>query len=160
MMHELSHNFDESNTNNIRHGASWNFHGEFFANLKVGYTMCRRNAFYYRGYGHWVIGILGYMDHFRAYHSRQMASGRFCHDAMTYGFLSIQRVIGWEPFRRTFRHFNSLTHDNFTQTHTQKFELFINRLSHYSGRNVANILTPQEMNIYRAAMNYFDSLHH
>jgi len=154
MMHELSHNFDDhtSDAGRIRYGASWNFNGEFFANFKIGYVMDRRNAFFYHWGVYRVSGIAGYMAYFRSFHVTQTNSGRFSHNAMTYSFFRIQRTIGWEPFRRTFRHFNSLPHDYYTQTYIQRFELFINRLSHYSGRNVTNLFTPQERDIYWRAM--------
>jgi len=147
ILHELSHNFDISYHGGVRYGASWNFHGEFFANFKMAYVMYRSNAEFISS-THRRIDFAAYRNYFQTTHDSYIGNNRFHHDALVHSFLRIQSQIGWEPFRRTFRYFNALAPANAPQLALPRFELFINRLSHYSGVNVVNLFTQQERNVY------------
>jgi len=155
VLHELGHNFEG--------GAWWTFdtgaHGapstrEFAANWMVAYVMSRRNATITR-YGRIYVGIAGYRQYFYAtsggsyrnvfVHNiwdRNSYAHRFSGNALLYTFLSIEAQIGWEPFRQTFRYFNTLGSST-PPAPIDRVNLFLTRLRDFSGgRDVIGMMNP------------------
>jgi hypothetical protein len=142
MLHEIGHNFDKSN---------WEFNAEFFANMKMMYVMDRLNAKV-------KLGNLTYTgNEIEKYYKtdsgysfdKTIAQGKYHHDGLTYCFFRIKNRIGWEPFKRTFRHFTS-TGEN--PDVTMKFDRFLALLQenyHPGGNEVTSTFLADELNLIR-----------
>jgi len=150
VMHELSHNFDSPR---------WNFDPEFFANLKMAYVVDRNNATVFAGYTDFYTGLAQLRQYYRTdanprgqglSHTAAMAQGVYHHDALTYTFLRMQQSIGWEPFRQTFRYFHNLPLYQVPTSNLDKLNLFLSKLSDFSGQDVFAMFTARERQIYEA----------
>ena len=77
-----------------------------------------------------------------------IATNAYHYYGLCYNFMKIKECTGWEPFKQTFRYFNSLASQSVPTTNMGKLNLFIIKLRDYSGQNVIGMLTTQEKNIY------------
>jgi hypothetical protein len=148
ILHEIGHDFDS---------ARWNFDAEFFANLKVTYVVDTNPAARV-----WtaLIDSVPYINSsnllafYKTYapgsYDKTVALGTYDNDGLNYTFLKIKNQIGWEPFRQTFRYFNSLSTAAVPSTNLGKLNLFLSKLKDYSGTDIFVLLTVQERNVYQA----------
>jgi pimeloyl-ACP methyl ester carboxylesterase len=147
IIHEIGHDFDD---------ARWNFDAEFFANLKVSYVVdTNTSARVWTG----RINSVPYINYanlpafYKTYapgaYDNTVATGTYHNDGLNYTFLKIKNQIGWNPFKQTFRYFNSLPAADVPTTNLGKLNLFLSKLMDYSGYNVFSLLTAQEKNVYQ-----------
>ncbi len=137
-LHEMSHLFDFY--------MPWSFEGELMADLKLAYVLEKNGA----------AAALGNSYDPDCYYGADIAiaygamSRDFSQSYDIFGctkrFLDFQKEVGWEPFRRSFHHLyaNRSQYENISQK--EKFYLFIQTLSDFSGKNAANIFSLQEWN--------------
>jgi hypothetical protein len=147
-MHEIGHDFDD---------ARWNFDAEFFANLKLTYVVdTNPTARVWPSLIDSVpyINSTNLLAFYKTYapgaYDKTVALGTYDNDGLNYTFLKIKNQIGWEPFRQTFRYFNSLSTAAVPTTNLGKLNLFLSKLRDYSGTNVFSLLTAQEMSVYQS----------
>jgi Subtilisin-like serine proteases len=144
--HELSHDFDSSR---------WNFDAEFFACFKSAYVYDMTK---YSFIDHETLYTNGNMtlffkqDQVYGGHDGMIATGVYHHYGLCYNMMKIKEVIGWEPFRQTFRFFNTLASNSIPTSNIDKLNLFLTKLRDFSPNNtdVIGMLTTQEKNIYKA----------
>jgi len=137
--HELGHAFDSCKWN-----CDWS--GEFWANLKVYYaTETLNTKVLLNGKNYTGSELANYFktDSSTSYDDT-LSVGTFSWDGLLYKFISIKNQIGWEPFKQTFRYFTSL--GSAPATKLDKLNLFISKLTEYSGQNVRNMFTSTEWN--------------
>ena len=133
-IHEMSHNFGSRR---------WEFDIEFFAYLKTLYVMETLNARIHRiDMQQWFTGSQ-YANFFRnhALWGYNTAGFNAQNDmnfslGLSHIFTNIRNQIGWEPFRRTFRHFNALHTSHVPATNIARFNMFVTMLGHFSNRDV------------------------
>ncbi|WNO11215.1 carbohydrate-binding protein [Teredinibacter sp. KSP-S5-2] len=128
ILHEFGHDFDHD---------AWNFDAEFFGSFKAAYVIDTLPAKV-------LLAEHGkpaeYLEGRAARIFFQTHPG--ISDRFIYRLLAISDVIGWEPFKQTFR--SMLTHSSPTNTRRQKFDLFIGLLSQHSGQAVAAMIPASE----------------
>ena len=150
IIHEMGHNFSNSR---------WEFDEEFFAYFFTFYVadtvpgvVLHRDDMV-----QWFTGR-EYADLFRYHHSwgYYAPNGGFRADndfnfafGLTHIFVEIQSQIGWEPFRQTFRYFNALPEYDVPTTNADKFNMFVLKLSDYSGEDVISMMNYSDFNIIR-----------
>lgn len=140
LLHETGHSFDSCNW-----GCDWS--GEFWANFKTYYAVEMLNANVHIN-GRYYTGanfINWWKTDSPESYDNSFAKGTFAYDGLVYKFIEIKNQIGWEPFKQTFRYFTSLS--SAPATKLDKLNLFINKLSEYSGQNVRSMFTDTEWNI-------------
>ncbi|MDR1796184.1 MAG: M60 family metallopeptidase [Clostridiales Family XIII bacterium] len=136
LIHEIGHDFDHP---------GWTFHAEMTANLKACYAADRaglRSSSYADEKGSLSDGFEAlfeetYERYFGDYESNTCT---FNHDALMYIFLKVKDEVSWEPFKQTFRWFVE-TGTN-PEKNSEKFALFIQKLSEYSGRDIQTEFFP------------------
>ena len=141
-LHEISHDFD-----NYR----WNFDSEFFADFKEYYVVENMNATvyrpdtnrYYTGSG---FGVFFRTDQMYSY-SKSFGSGWYHSRGMVSVFIGIKNTIGWQPFKDTFRYFNTMPQTMEQSSNIGKLNLFLTKLRDYSGRDVIGLLSSSEKSI-------------
>jgi hypothetical protein len=143
ILHEIGHDFDVG---------GWNWDAEFWANTKMYYVLeqlggkVSQNNTYYVGSqieNYYKTDASGSYDN-------TIANGTFSGDGLTYCFIRIKNAIGWEPFKQTFRYFTSSGAN--PSTAVGKFNLFLDKLTEYSGYNVRSTFLPGEL--YTIEQNY------
>lgn len=138
VLHELGHMFDMK--------MPWNFEAEALTDIKISYVLEQNNAGAELSstgnesvrYGKDI--MLSY---------KQMSgdlSAKYDIFACAYKFLQIKEEIGWEPFKQTFHKLQSEESNYISATGKEKFELFVNTLSNYSGKNIKSYFTTAEWN--------------
>lgn len=139
ILHEIGHDFDIEDR--------WNFNAEFLANFKMFYTVINLMAKvtpdgenYYTG-----PGLISY------YYSKG-SEGNYTWDYETYRFITLtaSNQLGWEPFKKTFKYFLDQPLSSLPTTASGKFELFLDMLSEYSGKNVETIIPQAELDWLRS----------
>lgn len=154
MLHEIGHNYDKS---------QWNFDGEMLTNFKMIYALEKNNIGVWAGIptGRGTAGDRIYTGseiqdgYYKANFENTLLNGVDPFNAITYKLIKIKQNIGWEPYKQTFRYFSETT-NTLPTTRTGKFQLFIQKLTDYSGINVKNTcFTTQE---WQATINYFNNL--
>lgn len=137
-LHELGHMFDTRRP--------WNFEPEALTDIKISYVLEQNNAGAELSstgneatrYGKDI--MLSY---------KQMSgdlSAKYDIFGCAYKFLQIKEEIGWEPFKETFHKLQSEESNYVSATDKEKFELFINTLSDFSGKNIKSYFTTAEWN--------------
>lgn len=147
-MHELSHVFD----NYI-----WNFDPETLAQLKLYYVIEQLNAKVYRpdrydnSSNGWYTKS-NYYDLLR--HDRYLdgyddsfGNGTYASEGFASILIDIQKVIGWNPFKKTFRYFSSLSSKQIPYDNGDKLTLFLTKLKDYSGVDVLNYISSRDKRI-------------
>jgi hypothetical protein len=72
-------------------------------------------------------------------------------DGLMYTIIRIKDQIGWDPFIKTFRNLNE---SPFTQaTQWDKFNVFLDKLTEYSGKNVRQTYPPGELDVIRELLS-------
>ena len=147
-MHELSHVFDNY---------QWNFDSETLAQLKLYYVIEQLNAKVYRPdrYDNSSKGWYtksNYYDLLR--HDRYLDSydasfgkGTYASEGFASILIDIQKRIGWNPFKKTFRYFKSLSYGQVPSTSGEKLKLFLTKLKDYSGVDVLSYISAGDTGI-------------
>lgn len=138
LLHEMGHMFDN--------GRPWNFEAEVMTDLKVPYVLERNGAG--AELSEFGEGSVRYGKDIML--SYKAMSGDLSKEydifALAYKFMQIKEIIGWEPFKSTFHTLqtNASLYNNYTKQ--QKFQLFIDNLSKFSGQNIKSYFTTAEWN--------------
>ena len=147
-MHELSHTFDYY---------SWDFDSETLAQLKLYYAVSQLNAKIYRpdrfnnkGNG-WYTGTNYYTllktDRYLDSYVNSFDKGNYKSEGFAAILIEIQKEIGWEPFKKTFRYFSDLKNNQVPYPDGEKLKLFLTKLKDYSGKDVLSYISSRDQNI-------------
>ncbi len=135
-LHEMSHLFDFD--------MPWTFEAELLADLKLAYVLERNHA---------AVALLEFpgapyfygSDIAKAYAARgKDFSVRYDIFGCAKRFLDMKEAIGWEPFLHTFRHLYEKRSRYAGISPEDKFSLFLNTLSLFSGRNIKSFFSADE----------------
>ena len=138
IMHELGHDFDLDYT--------WVWEAEFMANFKMYYVAQTLNATVRQG-GE-LNDPLGLKNYYQSRYDKARERSEFNFDCQVLRFIEISGKITWGPFEQTFRAFNTLDTffpDELPETRFGKFTLFIDKLTDFSGTDVWNLFTVEEL---------------
>lgn len=146
LYHELSHCFDHASDR------KWVFDAEFWANMKMNYLFEYFDNFkiYFNNDGQTYTQST-VKNYYKKDYDAKYKSGTYTNDGLTYLFLLIVDQIGWEPFEDTFRWFNDLDVEYVPTDNRMKFELFIDKLTKFSGKDVKSMFSTSDWN---TAINY------
>lgn len=128
-LHELCHLYDN---------AEWLFDAEALANIKIPYVLKElgftvsidSKLTNYENYASALYKGHGKLDNIK---------GLFC-SSLAAKITEISYVIGWEPFKKTFKSFPKINN----ASKAEKFKVFIDKLSEYSNTNVKEMITNKE----------------
>ena len=146
--HEISHNFDNY---------KWVFEAEALAILKIYYHYSITNQT--MAVSNQAISFTGgdYKNYMKSYANRinghinydaAMAQGVYSPYSLAYTLSDIADEIGWTAFTNTFTYFYNLPYTDVPTTQLGKFNLFLTKLSDYSGQDVVAMLSAQERTVY------------
>jgi hypothetical protein len=141
IMHELGHDFVLDNSNR-----NWIINEEMFANFRMYYVVEALNATIVEG---------------NLYHGKELenyyktdAPGSYAkgiakgipqgYDGLMYTLIRIKNQIGWDPVIKAIRDLNASS--TAPGTRWQMFNLFLDKLTQYSGQNVRNTYLSGELN--------------
>lgn len=137
LMHEMGHVFNVNYTyNGKRYYSNWDWNDEMFANFRMQYGLeMTGNAVYQRGNGDSSQKVYRGRDILNMYkqdYDATLPTGRLNDNAIHYllARLADDNIIGWEPFRRTFREITtkSCPYSN----NYDKFTYFVDMLSRHA----------------------------
>ncbi len=163
-MHELSHVFDRDR---------WNFDAETLAQFKLYYVVEQLNAKVYRPDRYdnnsegWYTGenyydLLKYDRYFDSYDA-SFNSGTYASEGFAVILIDIQREIGWEPFKKTFRYFSNLSSSQVLYDEGEILKLFLTKLKDYSGEDVLDMISSRDTGIiedwYGIALEYVEPIY-
>jgi len=141
ILHEIGHDFDID--------PNWNFHGEFMANFKMYYvaedlnTIIYQDGAYYEGNDlkYYYQGFYNQADYNQPYEPYENPVW----GGVLYRFILISEELGWDTFKDTYRSYSTDPPSPTPSTNVEKFDLLLNRLLFYSGRESddPNTLMPQ-----------------
>lgn len=144
-MHELSHVFDND---------KWNFDAETLAQLKLYYVISTLNAKVYRPDRYdndskgWYTGDNYYTllrsDRYLDSYDESFGNGTYASEGFASILIDIQKKIGWDAFKKTFRYFNSLSK---YLSDGEKLKLFLTKLKDYSGKDVLGYISSRDTRI-------------
>lgn len=142
LMHEIGHNFNIGYTN-------WDWNDEMFANFRMHYALDTVDGAQVFQDGELYVGG-GVSDHqpngiiemYKKYYNQTVAS-TVNDNGIHYMLARTASQIGWEPFKKTFRYLN--THSVSFSSKYNKFEVFIDKLSEFSGQDVKAQFTTAEL---------------
>jgi len=148
-MHEMGHLFDSQ--------VGWYFETEMMTDLKLAYCIdqgggavapsefAAQEYFTFDTIMDCYTELGGVMQESRKYGAYQAA----------YVMLRIQKTLGWEPFKQTYKWFIE-TDSNPTKKY-DKFFLFIDKLTEYSGKEVRKLFTDVEWTTFCEHYGYTES---
>mgnify|MGYP001061349089 FL=1 len=144
-MHELSHVFDND---------KWNFDAETLAQLKLYYVISTLNAKVYRPDRYdndskgWYTGDNYYTllrsDRYLDSYDESFGNGTYASEGFASILIDIQKKIGWDAFKKTFRYFGSLSK---YLSDGEKLKLFLTKLKDYSGKDVLGYINSRDTRI-------------
>lgn len=144
-IHELSHDFDKS---------AWLFDSEALADFKEYYVVDSLGATVYRPDTNKYYAGSAFYNFFKTdqmySYTKSFQNGFYHSRGMTALLIDIQKTIGWQPFKDTFRYFGSLS--SIPSTSIDRFNLFMTKLKEYSGYDVLTKLSSNDKLIIG---NYF-----
>ncbi|MCD6368917.1 MAG: M60 family metallopeptidase [Thermoproteales archaeon] len=136
ILHEIGHDFDLD--------YRWVWNAEFSANFKMVYVAEKLKA-KIKEYGVWY----DYsdpngktLDDFYAMMAAKTGETNVLkdwlrhNDAATDKFLKVKNMIGWEPFKKTYRAWLNLSSDEIPKTPEEKLNLFVYYLCVFSGKDL------------------------
>lgn len=149
LLHEIGHVFDLADR--------WNFDAEFWANTKMCFILealggkVKPDQIYYKGT---EIETYYKTDSKEGY-DKKLALNIYSGDSLTYCFMEIKNQIGWEPFKLTFRYFNSLDQADVPQTRLEKFNLFLDKLDEFSNPSfeTRSVFTQEQLTAIQNALS-------
>ncbi len=147
-MHELSHTFDCD---------AWDFDSETLAQFKSYYVCDKLDAKIYepgrfnnKGNG-WYTGTNYYTllktDRYLDSYVNSFDKGNYKSEGFAAILIEIQKEIGWEPFKKTFRYFSDLKNNQVPYPDGEKLKLFLTKLKDYSGKDVLSYISSRDQNI-------------
>ena len=163
-MHELSHVFDRDR---------WNFDAETLAQFKLYYVVEQLDAKVYRPDRYdnnsegWYTGenyydLLKY-DRFMDSYDASFNSGNYASEGFAVILIDIQREIGWEPFKKTFRYFSNLSSSQVSYNSGEILKLFLTKLKDYSGEDVLDMISNRDTGIiedwYGITLEYVEPIY-
>lgn len=147
-IHELSHIFDKD---------CWNFDSETLAQLKTYYILEQLNAKVYRpdryeeSNNGWYVGDEYYdllrKDRFLDSYHASFEKGWYSSEGFASILIDIQRNIGWEPFKQTFRYFSKLSWSQVPDTNGDVLKLFLTQLREFSEHDVLDYISDRDKEI-------------
>ncbi len=145
VLHEMGHMFDN--------GRPWNFEAEVLTDLKVPYVLEQNGAG--AELSEFGEGSVRYGKDIMLSYKAMSGDLSKNYDvfALAYKFMQIKENIGWQPFKSTFHKLQQDEALYYNYTKRQKFDLFINTLSSYSGQNIKGYFTSAEWNSILAKLN-------
>ncbi len=141
IMHELGHDFALQEANR-----SWIWNEEMFANLRMYYVVEELNAAIHQGSRVYTGSEL--KEYYKTDAGENYAEGIAMgipqgHDGLMYTLIRIKDQVGWEPFRQSIQDLNA---SNLTPaTRWESFNLFLDKLTHYSAQDVRATYVPGEL---------------
>ena len=149
-LHELSHVFDYR---------GWDFDSEALAWFKMYYICDTLNARiyepgrfedeskgWYTGEGYYkLLSKDRYLDSY----ANSFSKNKYASAGFAAVLINLQKHIGWEPFKKTFRYFSDLDINQIPDTKGEKLLLFFTKLKDYSGKNVFAYLSKNETKIIK-----------
>lgn len=144
LLHEMGHMFD-----NFR---PWDFEAEFFTDFKISYVLEQNGAG--AELSEFGTDSVRYgKDIMLSYKAMSGdLSKKYDVFALAYKFLQIKEQIGWQPIKSTFYKLQQDANLYVNYTKQQKFDLFVNTLSSYSGKNIKGYFTAAELNAIAAEL--------
>ena len=152
-LHELSHDFDNAN---------WEFDAEALSFFKMYYVIEQLNAEVYRsdvaayhdGNGNfqnaWYTGREYYSflrdDYYKGYKA-YFDKGRYSGGGLATILIELKNITNWEPVKKTFRYFSSLSASQAPRNNGEKLKLFLTKLKDYSGKDVLNYINNHDERI-------------
>ena len=154
IMHEMGHNFAPNI--GIEGNSNWNWSEEMFANFRMYYAVELLNATVVLDKVYTGSELKNYYKIYAggSYENKirkGMVEG--AHDGIMYTLIRIKDEIGWDPFKQTFRYLYK-TNTNLI-SNWQKFNLFLNQLSEFSGTDVRQTYPEGELDIIKDALNNY-----
>lgn len=147
-MHELSHVFDNY---------KWNFDAETLAQFKLYYVVSTLNAKVYRSDRYdnnsngWYTGNNYYTllksDRYLDSYDASFGNGTYASEGFATILIDIQKKIGWNPFKKTFRYFSGLSYRELPDTDGETLKLFLTKLKDYSGHDVLGDISKRDTRI-------------
>lgn len=150
ILHELGHVFDDD---------GWNFLAEFWANFKMYFVLDSLQAKV----------VTNYPAPNSVYVGDEMASAyqaRYAEEKLNYQhtgilgnyngvfvhrFIEIQKIIGWGPFKQSFRALYQVASPPTTQI--GRFYLFMDTLSHFAGQDIYQLIPQTDLNEFISYLN-------
>jgi len=146
-LHEMSHVFDDS---------KWVFDDETLAEFKLYYAMETLGAKIYECTENedvkWYTGDKYYnylkTNRFQqSYQNSFVLNEAYASEGFAALLIDIQKVIGWTPFKQTFRYFGSLSDSQVPNADGDKLKLFLTKLKDYSGQDVLALINDRDTEI-------------
>jgi hypothetical protein len=142
IVHEIGHNFDLD--------YRWVWEAEMSANLKLYYvvsTLGGRVGQQGPGGDTFYDGA-GLKNFYQWLHDKNGSA--LVWDSITYRFIVISETIGWDPFKKTYRYFNTLKPSelpdpNSSTARLDRFQLFVQKLTDFSGTDVRGLFALGEL---------------
>jgi hypothetical protein len=131
ILHEIGHDFDIEDR--------WNYDAEFFANFKMYYVVISLQAKVSPSHDRYYTG-----SELKDFYRLAIVPGKPSMDAITYRWIVMTEEIGWDPFMNTFRFFLALPRSDIPATRLEKYHLFMDKLSDFSGRDAYEWIPPEE----------------
>ncbi len=85
-------------------------------------------------------------------YNESFMKGKFSSDGLTYILMTIKNKVGWDPFKKVFWYFNTLSSASVPATKIGKFNLFMLKLKQYSGIDVLAMLPQTDKNLVGKAL--------
>ena len=89
--------------------------------------------------------------------------GTYASEGFAVILIDIEREIGWEPFKKTFRYFLNLSDDKVPETDGEKLKLFLTKLKDFSGEDVLGYISSRDTGIienqYGITLNYVEPVY-
>lgn len=163
-MHELSHVFDNY---------KWNFDAETLAQLKLYYVIEQLNAKVYRperyenNSGGWYTKSNYYdllkHDRYLDGYDDSFGKGTYSSEGFASILIDIEKEIGWNPFKKTFRYFSSLSYRQLPDDDGGTLKLFLTKLKDYSGVDVLSYISSRDTRIIEShfgiSLDYVDPVY-
>lgn len=101
-------------------------------------------------------------DRYRDSYVNSFNNGRYASEGFASILIDIQKKIGWEPFKKTFRYFSDLAYNQVPNSKGEKLKLFLTKLKDYSGRDVIRYIESEDKKIinnhYQITLEYVPSI--
>lgn len=161
-MHEMSHVFDNY---------KWNFDAETLAQVKAYYAMEQLAAKVYdcgeNEMVQWYEGAEYYnyvkSNRHNSSYDNSFGNGEYASEGFAALLIDIQKEIGWEPFKKTFRYFSNLSSSQVLDNKGKILKLFLTKLKDYSGEDVLGMISSRDTGIiedwYGIILDYVEPIY-
>jgi len=161
-IHEMSHVFDNGR---------WVFDAETLAHFKTYYVMEKLDA---RVYDiaetedvMWYDGE-EYYDYLKSIrygtsYANSFGVDKYASEGFAALLIDIQKEIGWEPFKKTFRYFSNLSLSQVLYDDGEILKLFLTKLKDFSGEDVLDMISSRDTGIiedwYGITLEYVEPIY-